>query len=160
MQYLKFFSFLPHEELARLEESLRAAPERREAQRALARELTLMVHGEAELLRAERAAQALFSAEIRGLDARTLLEVLAGAPSSEKPRAALEAGWPLIDAVAESGLCASKGAARKDIAAGGVYVNNERVADAAAQLRSEHLIAGQFIVLRKGKKTYHLLRFG
>jgi tyrosyl-tRNA synthetase len=159
LTYLRFFTFLPHEELARLEATLKSAPEKREAQRTLARELTRMVHGDSELLRVEQASQALFGTEIRALDAKTLLELFKEAPSTEKARSALSAGYPLVDAMAESGLCASKGAARKDIAAGGVYVNNERISDVAASLRTEHLIADKYIVLRKGKKTYHLLSF-
>jgi tyrosyl-tRNA synthetase len=64
-----------------------------------------------------------------------------------------------VDALVESGLCASKGAARKDLAGGGIYVNNERVSDAAQVLGSADLIAGKYLVLRKGKKTYHLIAF-
>lgn len=67
--------------------------------------------------------------------------------------------YTLIDALVDSGLCSSKGAARKDIAAGGDYVNNERVNDVAALMRPSDLIGGHHIVLRKGKKNYHLLRF-
>jgi tyrosyl-tRNA synthetase len=88
-----------------------------------------------------------------------LLDVLADAPSTKMPRDRLAAGIPLIDALAETALCQSKGAARKDVTAGGIYVNNERVADAAATLKSTDLIAGGYILLRKGKKNYHLIAF-
>lgn len=156
--YLKYFTFLPHEELRALEETVRREPEKRAAQQALAREVTRIVHGEEELARAESATQALFGTSIRELDQTTLLEVMSEAPSSEKPRAALES-YTLIDALVDSGLCSSKSAARKDIAAGGIYVNNERVSDIAARLKASDLISGEHIVLRKGKKNYHLLRF-
>jgi tyrosyl-tRNA synthetase len=155
--YLKYFTFLSIDEIARLEESTRTAPEKREAQQTLAREMTLLVHGEAELKRAEAATQALFGSSIRELDEKTLLGVLKGAPSTQKTMP--EAGIALIDLLVESGLCQSKGAARKDVTAGGIYVNNERASDPASLITSKDLIAGGYVVLRKGKKTHHLLAF-
>ncbi len=159
VNYLKYFTFLPHPELDRLEESVKKEPEKRLAQRTLAAEVTKLVHGESELARVEKATQALFGAEIRDLDERTLLDIFAGAPATKKPKAVLQAGYPVVDALVDSQLCSSKGAARKDLQAGGVYVNNERVADPAAVLATSQLIAGKFIVLRRGKKTYHLFSF-
>jgi tyrosyl-tRNA synthetase len=156
--YLKYFTFLSHEEIRALDESLQREPEKRAAQQALAREVTRIVHGDAEVARAENATQALFGTSIRELDEATLLDVMSDAPSTERPKSSLET-YSLIDALVDSGLCSSKGAARKDIAAGGVYVNNERVTDVAATLRSVDLIGGAHLVLRKGKKNYHLLRF-
>lgn len=158
MSFLKYFTFLSHDELRALEESLQREPEKRAAQQTLAREVVRLVHGETELARAESATQALFGTSIRDLDEATLLDVMSDAPSTQKPRDVL-GSYTLIDALVDSGLCASKGAARKDIAAGGIYVNNERVSDVAALLRSSDLIGGAHIVLRKGKKNYHLLRF-
>ncbi len=161
LQYLKYFTFLSHEQIDALEQAVKTAPEKREAQTALAREMTTLVHGKDELTRAENASQALFGDAIRELDELTLLDVLGGAPSSTQPKASLEgAGLPLVDALASSGLCQSKGAARKDLTAGGVYVNNSRVQDPAAALKPSDLIAGGYVVLRKGKKTYHLIKFG
>jgi tyrosyl-tRNA synthetase len=158
ISYLKYFTFLSREEITALEESLQREPEKRAAQQALAREVTRLVHGEDEVARAEAATQALFGTSIRDLDEATLLDVMSDAPSTQKSRDALGT-YTLIDALVESGLCTSKGAARKDIAAGGVYVNNERVNDVAATLKSSDLIGGSHVVLRKGKKNYHLLRF-
>lgn len=160
MTLLRYFTFLPLEEIAALEESLKTAPEKREAQRALARELTSLVHGKEELARVEQASQSLFGAEIKNLDARTLLDVLAGAPSTRKEKDALQEGYPLVDALVDAGLCNGKGAARKDITSGGIYVNNDRMSDPAVALTEKDLIAGKFIVLRKGKKNYHLLQLG
>jgi tyrosyl-tRNA synthetase len=167
MTYLKYFTFLTHEELTRLEERVATAPEKREAQTALAREMTLLIHGEAELARAQSAAQALFgngggagastSESLAELDERTLLDVMKGAPTTQKARAAMP--LPLVDLLVETGLCTSKGNARKDIAAGGIYVNNERVTDAATNLDPANLLKSGYVVLRKGKKTYHLVAF-
>ena len=158
MTYLKYFTFLSHDELRALAESVQREPEKRAAQQALAREVTRIVHGDAEVTRAENATQALFGTAIRDLDEATLLDVMSDAPSTQKDRSALTS-YTLIDALVDSGLCGSKGAARKDITAGGIYVNNERINDAAATLSSADLIGGAHIVLRKGKKNYHLLRF-
>jgi tyrosyl-tRNA synthetase len=157
--FLRYFTFLSMEEILRLEESIKTAPEKREAQLTLAREITKLVHGQAELDRTEKATQALFGTGIRELDEKTLLEVLSEAPSTKLPKSRLDEGLALVDALAETGLCQSKGAARKDLTAGGIYVNNERAGDAAAVLKASDLIAGNYILLRKGKKTYHLLSF-
>jgi tyrosyl-tRNA synthetase len=165
MTYLKFFTFLSHAQLSELEQSLKTEPEKRLAQTTLAQEVTKLVHGEAELRRAENASQALFGAGIRDLDEATLLDVLGGAPSTRKSRDSLNAtpesaGLALVDLLVDTQLCPSKGQARKDLAAGGVYVNNERVSDPAAVVRAQDLIAGKHLVLRKGKKNYHLVSFG
>lgn len=156
---LKYFTFLSIEEIEKLEESLQKEPEQRAAQAALARELTTLVHGETELKRAQRASEALFGASIRELDERLLLDVMAGAPATTKGKEALSSGFPLLEALVETGLSPSKGAARKEISGGGIYVNNERATDPAANLSASDLIAGSYVVLRKGKKTYHLLAF-
>jgi tyrosyl-tRNA synthetase len=160
MTFLRFFTFLPHEELQRLDRAVQEAPGQREAQLTLAREMTLLIHGKAELTRAEQASQALFGAEIRELDEKTLLDVLKGAPSTSKNRATLTTpGAALVDLLVETGLSSSKGAARKDIASGGIYANNERITDAATLLTEKDLLADAYLVLRKGKKNYHLVSF-
>jgi tyrosyl-tRNA synthetase len=158
-QFLRFFTLLPLQEIERLETASRQQPEKREAQYALAREMTQMIHGEQELARVEKASKALFGTEIRELDAKSLLSVLAGAPSTQKDKNSLSSGISLIDLLVETGLCSSKGAARKDITAGGIYLNNERSTDPATSISTTHLIAGHYVVLRKGKKTYHLVAF-
>lgn len=161
MNFLNYFTLLDATERARLEETLKTAPEKREAQKTLARELTRLVHGDAELARVEKASLALFSAEIKDLDEKTLTEIFSGAPVCGFPleRLKSDGGLSLLDALAESALCPSKGAAKKDIQGGGVYVNNERITDVAAALTPAHLIAETSIVLRRGKKTYQLLKF-
>jgi tyrosyl-tRNA synthetase len=156
--YLKYFTLLSHDEIRTLEASLQQEPEKRAAQQTLAREVVRIVHGDAGVARAEAATQALFGTSIRDLDEPTLLDVMADAPSIQKEKSLLDA-YPLIDALVDSGLCASKGAARKDITAGGIYVNNDRINDVAATIKTADLIGGAHVVLRKGKKNYHLLRF-
>jgi tyrosyl-tRNA synthetase len=158
VNYLKFFTLLAHDEIAHLEELAKKDPARREAQTKLAREMTRLVHGEKELERAERASEALFGGGIAELDERTLLDAFSEAPSTRIDKSRLGA-LTLVDLLAETGLSGSKGAARKDIAGGGIYLNNERVSDPATTVASTALIAGGYVVLRKGKKTYHLVSF-
>jgi tyrosyl-tRNA synthetase len=157
--YLKYFTFLTRPEIEELEAQLQAAPEKREAQRRLAEEVTRLVHGEAALHQARQASRVLFGGEMTGLGARDVLDIFAHVPSSVLERHLLEGeGMSLIDLVAMSGLASSKGEARRLIAGGGIYVNNQRIADVQAMVNSPALIEGQFLVLRKGARDYHLLR--
>ncbi len=156
---LKFFTFLPLEKIAELEESLKKEPEKRSAQKTLAEALTLLVHGKDELEKVGKASQALFGTEIKSLDAKTLLEVFADTPSMKKNLADLTSGMGLIELLIETGLVSSKGMARKEITAGGIYLNNERVSEPNILVMPKDLIAQNFLVLRKGKKNYALVQF-
>ncbi len=158
--YLRYFTFLSHDEIGALDEATAQRPRSREAQRSLARAVCSLVHGETETARAERAAGALFSEEVAALDEATLLEVFADAPSSAMARAALDgAGLDLVEALAASGLVTSKSSARTALGQGGAYVNNRRVGP-DARLTTADLIAGRYVVLRRGRRHHHLLRFG
>lgn len=159
IQWLNYLTFVPTTEINRLAESVKTQPEKKEAQMTLARELTKLVHGEDALKRAEAATKALFGTEIKDLDAATLKEVFGDTPTTECTLVELQAGLPLIDLLVKTGLFQSKGAARKEIPAGGVYVNNERITDVAFAVSPSHLIANTAIVIRKGKKTYHVAKF-
>ena len=112
-------------------------PERREAQRELARQVCTLVHGEEETARAEQAAAALFGEEVAELDERSLLEVLADAPSTDLARSRLAGGGVLlVDLLAETGMVPSKGRARTTVEQGGAYVNNRRETDLTRSLTS------------------------
>lgn len=157
--YLRYFTFLSHEAILALERTTAEHPERREAHRELARQVCTMVHGEQETERAERAAAALFGGELAELDERSLLDVFAEAPSTEIPRSRLDAGGlPLVDLLAEAGA-GSKSQARSIIGQGGAYLNNHRETDVARTLTTDDLVAGRYLVVRRGKKDYHLVRF-
>jgi tyrosyl-tRNA synthetase len=159
VKYLKYFTMLNRQEIAELETSVVVAPEKREAQRRLAQEVTRMVHGEANLRKAIQASQVLFGGEITDLSAEDVLDIFAEVPSSAMPRALFEGeGLPLVDAVVASGFATSKGAARRLIEAGGIYVNNRRVTDVRAMIGLSDLIDGQYLVMRKGAREYHLIR--
>jgi tyrosyl-tRNA synthetase len=157
--YLKSFTWLGRGEIAELDAAVRDAPERREAQRRLAREVTRMVHGETALERAERATRVLFGEALEGLAPEEVLEVFEDVPSSAVERARLDgAGLPLADLLVASGLAASKSEARRALQQGGVYLNNRRVAADRQTVTLEDTLAGQLLLLRKGKRDYHLVR--
>ncbi|HMC52476.1 MAG TPA: tyrosine--tRNA ligase [Acidimicrobiales bacterium] len=157
---LRFFTWLPPERVQELDDETAARPDRREAHRVLARSVTALVHGEAQAAAAERAAQVLFTEDIAGLDEPTLLEVFADAPSSTRPRADLEGeGLPLVDALVGAGLAPSKSAARTLVRQKGASVNNRVEEDEARRLGAEDLLCGGYLVLRKGRRDHHLVRF-
>ncbi len=158
---LNYFTLLSVDEIKGIEASFNSNPGERLAQKTLAREITTLIHGKDETGKAERASQALFGTEIKGLDERTLLDVMGEAPSLKKSRSSVGAAdCTLVDLLAETQLCASKGAAKKDIQSGGVYVNNDRVQDLAFAPKASDLLCGKYLVLRKGKKNYFLVIFG
>jgi len=156
---LKYFTFLDQDEIAALDASLAEHPEQREPHRALARDMTLRLHGETALARAEQAAQALFGGEISGLSTTEIADIFSDVPSCELPKSQLEgAGLPVVDLLVTAGLAKSKGEARRGISEGGIYVNNRRVSDAAQMVGLEQTLEGQFVVLRKGRKNYSLVK--
>lgn len=160
VRYLKNFTFLSIPEIGDLASSVEADPARREAQRVLAMEVTRMVHGADALARSERATAVLFAGDdLSGLSEQELCEAFAGSPSTPLPRAALgSAEAALATVLAATGLAPSKGQARTAITSGGVYVNNRRVDDAAYVLTEADRLGGDFVVLRRGKKSYHVVR--
>ena len=158
---LKYFTLLPQPEIEALAQSLAANPEKRESQRALARAVTRMVHGDSALANAEKASAALFGGEVGNLNARDVLDIFAEAPSTHMEKAGFGGdGMPLADVLTAAGLAKSKGEARRLIEAGGVYLNNVRAADAKRTITLKDTIEGQVLILRKGQKEYRLVRVG
>jgi tyrosyl-tRNA synthetase len=151
-------------DLSRLEiEALDAAratdPAKRESQRRLAENLTQLVHGDTGLATAQRATEIFFGAEVSQLSDTELAQIFADVPSKQLPRATLDAGLPILDALCEAGLTASKGEARRTVSQGGAYINNRRVDDIDRKLTADDLASETVVVLRSGKKKYALLRF-
>ena len=148
---LRSFSFKSHEELSALFDSLRTNPGAREAHRALAREVTSLIHGESQTAKVENAAKALFGqSEIRDLDADTLSAAL-----SELPKTTITKGAPIptwVDLIAATGVVESKSAARRVVKEGGAYINNEKISGEDFVPTTDHILHGRFIVLRKGKR--------
>jgi len=159
--YLRYFTFLDHDAIVQLDQATATSPERREAHRELARQVCRMVHGDQETERAEQAASALFGEEVTRLDEQSLLDVFADAPSTSVPRGRLEGGgMSLVDLMVETKLAPSRGRARTTIEQRGAYVNNRREADVDRAIGADDLVAGRYVILRSGKKNYHLVRFG
>ncbi len=159
VKLLKTLTFLSQEEIAALETELKANPGARAAQKALAREMTKLVHGEARLAGALKASDVLFGGSLDGLGAEDFQDIVADVPNKDFERAKLAgAVTSLIDALVAAGLAPSKGQARKDIEGGGIYVNNVKVPDIARALTEADTIFGQYILLRKGKRTYAVLK--
>ena len=158
-KYLRYFTFLDRSSIEQLEEATRTAPEQREAQRVLAREVTRMVHGDEHVVRAERASGVLFGEDFSTLPADDVLSVFEDVPSSTVAADKLSGdGVAVVDLLASSGLTASKGEATRLIRGGGVYVNNRRITDERARLSSADAIDGRLFVLRKGAKHNHVVK--
>jgi tyrosyl-tRNA synthetase len=159
VRYLKYFTFLDHSTIEELIRASESAPEKREAQRMLAREVTRTVHGQSTLERAERTSDVLFGEDIATLPVADLLDVFGDAPSTDVPKAEIGGeGIGLIDLLVRAGLAPSKGEARRLVQSGGVYVNNRRQADVAARVRVDDAIGGQLFVLRRGQRQQHIIR--
>ena len=151
IRYLRWFTFLPADEIAGLEEATVTRPHERAAQRRLARELTTLVHGEAATVAVEHASQALFGrGELSRLDEPTLAAALREAAVAELKRGAPDG---IVDLLVASGLSESKGAARRTIAEGGVSVNNTRIADEDWTPGPDDCLFGRWLVLRRGKRN-------
>ncbi len=159
VHYLKVFTFFDQPTIDELAAALANHPEGRSAQRALAREMTRMMHGESALARAEQASAVLFGAEISGLSSADIQEIFADVPSNSLPAGRLEGdGLPLVEALVISGLAKSKAEARRSIDEGGISLNNRRCSNASQVIRSSDVLDGAYLVLRKGRKNYSLLQ--
>ena len=152
--FLRTFTFLPAEQISALERSLAEEPQARAAQQALASEVTSLVHGQPAVEGAQRISKALFAGELQALTAGDLEQLELDGMDSTYIEAA---GSGLLAAMADAGLAASKGAARKLIQGGGVRLNGVSVADHEAEVIPADALHGKYHLLRRGKKTWHLL---
>jgi tyrosyl-tRNA synthetase len=157
MKFIKIFSFKPREEIEELEKAASERPAAREAQRALAEELTTLLHGADECGAVIAASRALFGqGSLHELPERTLAAALAETPHADVPAL----GAPLVDLLAESGLVDSKSAARRAVKEGGAYLNNVKITDEGYVPEAGDLIHGRFLVLRRGKRAVGGVRVG
>jgi tyrosyl-tRNA synthetase len=157
IRYLKFFTLQRSSaEIDALAQKHQKNPEAREAHRALASEMTYLIHGEDALHKAQIASAVLFGAggDILSSTVNFFEDIDGEVPTQKIEKSKLDgAGLPLIELVVETGLCPSKGQARKDIEAGGIYVNNQRERELTRVITVKDLIHGH-VLLRKGKKNY------
>jgi tyrosyl-tRNA synthetase len=157
VRFLKFYTFLPLSTIEDLAVATERAPEKREAQRVLAREVTALVHGEDALRDAEAITAALFTGDVKDLSPAQLRQAFAGAPTTAFT--ADDLGAPLVDVLVRVGLAESKRRGRELLTTGAIQLNGERVIGPDAVLSSEAVLPGGFAVFRKGKKTFHIARF-
>jgi tyrosyl-tRNA synthetase len=158
VKLLKTLTFLPQTEISALEAEVVANPAGRAAQKALARELTTLVHGPDAVAAALKASGILFGGSLDGITEALFRDVAGEAPTVALARAKLEgAGAPIGELLVLAGLCPSKGQARKDIEGGGIYLNNVRVGEASRTATTADLLFGKYLLLRKGKRTYAVI---
>ncbi|MGV3772639.1 MAG: tyrosine--tRNA ligase [Verrucomicrobiales bacterium] len=159
IKLLKYFTFLDQQTIADLEQQHLQKPEARVAHKALAKEVTDMIHGSAATQEAIRASEILFGGGLEGISEQTLEELIGEAPSKEIQLDRFDgSGMGLLDLLVETGLCASKGQARKDIEGGGININNQREGNVARMVASNDLLFGKYLLLRKGKRNYAAVR--
>jgi tyrosyl-tRNA synthetase len=156
VKYLKFFTFLSRDEIEQLEKSVQEEPHLRKAQKALAEEMTRLIHGEDALQQAIKISAALFSGDVENLSAAEIKQGFKDVPSYE---AKSEAEINLVDLLVEAKISPSKRQAREDITNGAISVNGERITDTSYQLQQADRMEGQFTIIRRGKKKYYLIKY-
>jgi tyrosyl-tRNA synthetase len=154
IKYLKFFTFLSHEEIEKLETAVAEEPHLRKAQKALAEEMTRLIHGEDSLEQAIKISQALFSGDVSSLSAAEIEQGFKDVPAYESA-----AEENLVDLLVAAKISPSKRQAREDITNGAVTVNGEKVTDTSYALVESDKIEGQFTIIRRGKKKYTLIKY-
>ncbi len=156
VKFLKYFTFLSLEEIAAIEKEFAEAPEKRLAQRTLAKEVTTLVHGEEAYEQAVRISEALFSGDVKKLTADEIKQGFKDVPSYQVKA---ENDLNLVEILITAGIENSKRQAREDITNGAIYVNGDRVQDLTYVLTEEDKLADTFVVIRRGKKKYFMLQF-
>lgn len=154
IRFMKYFTFLTPEEIGRLEEEVKQQPEKREAQKVLAAEVTRLVHGEEALNSAVNITQALFSGNVQELTREELEEAFKDVPSTAVED--LEMG--LVDLLVAAGAAPSKRQARQDVESGAVTVNGSKVTETDRKVALLGRIGGAHLIIRRGKKNYFLVR--
>ncbi|GHV99329.1 tyrosine--tRNA ligase [Lactobacillus nasalidis] len=153
VKYLKYFTFLSHEEIDALAEKVKAEPWKREAQKRLAEEVTKFVHGESGLKEAQMVTEALFSGNVKDLTTKQVEVALAKAPSAESSSEKKN----LVDFLVDTKIESSKRQAREDVGNGAIYINGDRIQDTDFEVDPAAAFDGKFVIVRKGKKKYTLV---
>ncbi|KHD84252.1 tyrosine--tRNA ligase [Bacillus ginsengihumi] len=156
VKYLKYFTFLSKEEIEELEQSVEQEPHLRQAQKALASEMTKLIHGEEALQQALKITDALFSGDIKSLSATEIKQGFKDVPSFE---IVAEEQRNLVELLVAAKISSSKRQAREDIQNGAISLNGDRITDTNYELQTADQIEGEFAVIRRGKKKYFLIKF-
>lgn len=156
IKYLKFFTFLTKEQIDELEAKVTTEPHKREAQRVLAEEMTKFVHSEDALLQAQKITEALFSGNIKSLTADEIEQGFKDMPTFHASRETKN----IVDWLVDLGIEPSKRQAREDITNGAISLNGDKVDDPNMDVTTSNSFDGRFIIIRKGKKNYSLVKLG
>ena len=156
VKYLKIFTFLSREEIEALEVSVQEEPHLRKAQKTLAAEMTKLIHGEEGLATAERITAALFSGDLKALSVEEMKAAFAGVPSVEVAKEDKN----IVDLIVEAGISSSKRQAREDVTNGAISINGEKIQDLDYTVDGKDRLEDAFAIIRRGKKKYHMVKFG
>ncbi len=158
VRYLKYFTFMPKEEIEALEKEHERNPGARAAHTALAIAMTNLIHGVAATEEAQQASKILFGGGLEGITENTFKEIVGEVPTVEIEKAKLEGeGVPILELFVTAGLCPSNGQARKDLQGGGINLNNQRQSDPQLAVKADALLFGKHLLLRKGKRNYTVI---
>jgi len=155
IKYLKIFTFLSREEIEALEASVQTEPHLRKAQKALAEEMTRLIHGEEALAAAQRITVALFSGDLKALSAEEMKDAFKDVPSVELAKEDKN----IVELLVEAGVSPSKRQAREDVTNGAISINGEKVTDLEYVVDTKDRLEDAFSIVRRGKKKYHMVKF-
>lgn len=155
IKFLKYFTFLSKEDINRLEQSRDEAPHLREAQKALAENVTEFIHGKEALDDAIRISEALFKGDLKSLSSKDIKAGFKEVPQVEVSKATTN----IIDVLIESGIASSKRQAREDVNNGAIYINGEREQSVDYNLTNEDKFDNEFTIIRRGKKKYFMVNY-
>jgi len=155
IKYLKIFTFLTREEIEALAVSVEEEPHLRKAQKALAEEMTRLIHGQEALDQAIRITAALFSGDLKALSAQEMKDAFKDVPSIEMAKEAKN----IVDLLVEAGISSSKRQAREDVTNGAISVNGEKITDLEYNVDAKDRLEDAFSIVRRGKKKYHMVKF-
>lgn len=155
IKFLKYFTFLSKEDINRLEQSRDEAPHLREAQKALAENVTEFIHGKEALDDAIRISEALFKGDLKSLSSKDIKAGFKEVPQVEVSKATTN----IIDVLIESGIASSKRQAREDVNNGAIYINGEREQSVDYNLTDEDKFDNEFTIIRRGKKKYFMVNY-
>ncbi|MEW9500700.1 tyrosine--tRNA ligase [Jeotgalibacillus marinus] len=156
VKYLKFFTFLDRETITKLEESVQSEPHKRAAQKALAEEVTRMVHGEGALAQAQKITAALFSGDLKGLTSSEIKQGFKDVPTYVVGE---EDSTNIVDVLVDAKISSSKRQAREDVSNGAVYINGDRVTELDFVLEGDTRLENKFTIIRRGKKKYFMIQY-
>lgn len=155
IKYMKIFTFVEREAIEALEVSVQEEPHLRKAQKALAEEMTKLVHGQEALDQAIRISQALFSGDLKALSADEMRDAFKDVPSSEMPKEDKN----IVDFIVEAGISSSKRQGREDVNNGAISFNGERITDIDYTVNAADRLEDEFTIVRRGRRNYSMVKF-